>query len=128
MNLKDDNEDLISSLNQSLKEITEIQKCLGNENRLEILVLLLDKPKSYSFIVESLDLKKTAVSNHLTQLLETNLIEKIDYGVYNITGDGLEFLKAINNAFHNSPSRKLERFEAMQSRGLSESFLKRFDK
>ncbi|MBD3211185.1 MAG: hypothetical protein GF311_01160 [Candidatus Lokiarchaeota archaeon] len=55
-------------------------------------------------------------------MLETNLFEKIDYGVYNITGDGLEFLKAIDNAFHNSPSRKLKRFETMQRRGLSESF------
>lgn len=120
-------EDLIKSINDSFDSIIEILKCLGNENRIKILITLLGGPQSYGTIVDSLSLKKTAVSNHLSQLLDTNLIEKIDYGVYNITGDGLEFIKAIEKAYHTSPSRQKQRFEALQRRSMSKSFLNRFN-
>ena len=69
--------------------------------------------------------KKTAVSNHLTQLLETNLIEK-DYGIYRISGDGIEFMKAVDSAFQKSPTRQMKKFQDLQSRNISNSFLNRF--
>jgi predicted transcriptional regulator len=66
------------------------------------------------------------VSNHLSQLIAANLIEKGDYGIYRISGDGIEFMKAIDSAFQQSPTRQLRKFKELQSRKISNSFLNRF--
>ncbi|MBN1215590.1 MAG: winged helix-turn-helix transcriptional regulator [Candidatus Lokiarchaeota archaeon] len=126
MIFRDLNEDLINSLSESILIISKILKCLGNEKRLNVLIYLLKGPLSYGNIVKKINLKKTAVSNHLTHLIEEKLIERDDYGIYKITGDGLEFLKAINKAFYESPTRMKEKFESMQSRKVSDSFLRRY--
>ena len=99
---------------------------LKNDKRLKILIYLLRGSLSYGNIVKNIDLKKTAVSNHLSQLLETKLIERDDYGIYKITGDGLEFLKAINRAFYESPTRLTEKFESLQRGKISDSFLRKY--
>jgi DNA-binding transcriptional ArsR family regulator len=119
-------EPLIKSINLSFSEITEILKALGNEKRLHILVLLLKGAQSYSTIVEHLELKKTAVSNHLTQLIDIKLIRREGNGVYEITGDGLQFIRAIENAYQKSPTRQADKFDLLQRRGISNSFLERF--
>lgn len=121
-----DNDELIKSYLESIKEISSILKSLGNRKRLEILIFLLNRPQSYGAIVEKLELKKTAVSNHLSQLLMVRLIEKGDYGIYNISRDGIEFIKAIERAYNTSPTRQTRRFEALQRRSVSNSFLNRF--
>jgi predicted transcriptional regulator len=101
-------------------------KALGNKKRIQILILLLKGPQSYSTIVQELELKKTAVSNHLTQLREASLIRREGNGVYEITGDGLQFIRAIESAYQKSPTRQAEKFDSLQRRGISESFLGRF--
>jgi predicted transcriptional regulator len=103
-------------------------KALGNEKRIQILVLLLEGPQSYGTIVQELNLKKTAVSNHLTQLRDVNLIRREGNGVYEITGDGLQFVRGIENAYQKSPTRQAEKFDLLQRRGISESFIERFRK
>jgi DNA-binding transcriptional ArsR family regulator len=125
--INDKYSDLIVSLEVSLGELTKILKLLGNDKRLKIMILLLSRPHSYSAIVEEINLKKTAISNHLTHLMKGGLIERGDYGIYKITGDGEEFLKAIEFAFQNSPSRQLQRFQKIERRKISKSFLNRFN-
>ena len=120
------NEPLIESISISFSEIVNILKALGNEKRVQILVLLLKGPQSYSTIVEELDLKKTAISNHLTKLRNVNLIKREGNGVYEITGDGLQFVRAIENAYQKSPTRQAEKFDKIERRGISNSFLERF--
>ncbi len=119
---------IIESLNQSLSSITSILKSLGNEKRVLILLYLLQGPQSYGSIVEKIELKKTAVSNHLSHLLNVNLIEKGDYGIYNITGDGIEFMRAIDKAYKKLLTRQKEKekFDGLQRRGVSTAFLNRF--
>ncbi|MFX0029998.1 MAG: ArsR/SmtB family transcription factor [Candidatus Hermodarchaeota archaeon] len=117
---------LIESIMLSFSEIIDILKALGNEKRIQILVLLLKGAQPYSAIVQELELKKTAVSNHLTQLREVNLIKREGNGVYEITGDGLQFVRAIENAYQKSPTRQVERFDSLQRRRISDLFLERF--
>ena len=119
-------EHLIESFNLSFSEIVDILKVLGNEKRIQILILLLEGPQSYNIIVQELDLKKTAVSNHLTQLIGVNLIRREGNGVYEITTDGLEFIRAIERAYQKSPTRQAKKFDSLQRRGISKSFLERF--
>lgn len=125
--INDEYSDLIASLEVSFGELTEILKVIGNNKRLKIMILLLSRPQSYSTIVDELNLKKTAISNHLAHLIRVGLIERGDYGIYKITGDGEEFLKAIEFAYQNSPSRQLKKFQKIESRKVSESFLNRFN-
>ncbi len=117
---------LVDSLNESFMEIVSLLKSLGNRNRFQILLYLLKGSKSFGNIVKDVNLKKTAVSNHLYQLIEANLIEKGDYGIYRISGDGIEFMKAIDYAFQKSPTRQMKKFKDLQSRKISNSFLNRF--
>jgi DNA-binding transcriptional ArsR family regulator len=117
---------LFDSFNLFFTEITNILKALGNEKRIQILILLLKGPQSFSIIVQELNLKKTAVSNHLTQLLEVNLIRREGNGVYEITGDGLKFIRAIEYAYQKSPTRQAKKFDKIERRGISNSFLERF--
>ncbi len=116
---------LIESVNECYMDLVSILKTLGNENRFRILLILLEGSKSFGALVDNLGKKNTAVSNHLTQLLETSLIEK-DYGIYRISGDGIEFMKAVDSAFQKSPTRQIKKFQDMQSRKISNSFLNRF--
>jgi len=41
--------------------------------------------------------------------------------------DGIEFIKAIEKAYQISPTRRIKKFEAMQRRSVSTSFLNRFN-
>ena len=117
---------LVDSLSESSSEIVLILKSLGNNFRLQILLQLLTGAKSFGTIVKSTKREKTAISNHLNHLIEANLIEKGDYGIYRISGDGIEFMKAIDFAFQKSPTRQIKRFQDLQSRKISNSFLNRF--
>jgi DNA-binding transcriptional ArsR family regulator len=117
---------LIDSLFESKKEIVSILKSLGNEVRFQILLNLLSGEKSFGNIVDGINKEKTAVANHLTHLLRVQLIEKGNFGIYKINGDGIEFMKSIDSAFKKSPTRQLKRFQDLQSRQISNSFLNRF--
>jgi len=117
---------LIESLNESSKEIVSILKSLGNEYRFQILLQLLTGTKSFGTIVKNVNREKTAISNHLSHLINTNLIKKGDYGIYRISEDGIEFMKAIDSAFQQSPTRQQKKFNELQSRKISNSFLNRF--
>lgn len=120
------NEDLSSSIEDSFNEICSILKALGNQKRFKILLSLLQGLEAFGTLLKKTELKRTALSNHLTQLIDANLIEKVDYGVYKISGDGLEFLKALKKAYYESPTRLLTQFEKIQSRKISDPFLHRF--
>ncbi len=117
---------LIESLNEASMEIVPILKSLGNEYRFQILLQLLKGTKSFGNIVKNTNREKTAISNHLSHLINTNLIKKGDYGIYRISGDGIEFMKAIDSAFQQSPTRQLKKFNELQSRKISKLFLNRF--
>ena len=120
------NEDLSRSIEDSFNEICSILKALGNQKRFKIVLSLLQGLQAFGTLLKVTELQRTALSNHLTQLIDANLIEKVDYGVYKISGDGLEFLKALKKAYYESPTRLLTQFEKIQSRKISDPFLHRF--
>ena len=106
MNSENQYDDLIDCIEESFKEIVTIAKSLGNEKRLKILIFLLKRTHSFCALMTKIKLKKTALSNHLSHLINAKLIEKVGFGVYGITGDGIEFMEAIEMAYHQSPSRE----------------------
>jgi len=120
------NEDLKVSIEHSFYEIASIIKIIGNQKRFKILLSLLEGPQSFGYLLKETNLQRTALSNHLTKLVNIKLIQKVNFGIYKITGDGLEFMKALDKAYYESPTRTMEQFENLQSGKISESFLYRF--
>ncbi len=101
---------------ETANEISELLKTLQHPKRLEILALMLKEEKEFGTLMTQTKLPKSALGNHLTELLEKNLIEKLDRGVYRITMDGQEFLTNISSMFLNAKIREQERLERQQRR------------
>jgi len=65
----------IPRLHGQLDLIAVLAKCLGDENRLRILLCVMDGKKSVSQIVEALNLSQPLVSHHLKELKRTLLVD-----------------------------------------------------
>jgi predicted transcriptional regulator YdeE/predicted transcriptional regulator len=96
---------------ESVEELSDLFKTLYNPKRLELLALLLNEQKEFSNLMEESEVQKSVLGNHLSILLEKNLIKKLDRGVYNITTDGQELLTHIATSFLNAKIREQERLD-----------------
>ena len=101
-----DDEELRKSIELWFEEMLKIVKAMANETRFMILSKLLEGEKSFQILKQISSLKKTALSNHLSYLLEAHLITRSDYGVYKITNDGKCFIRGITNSFYQSDIQK----------------------
>jgi DNA-binding HxlR family transcriptional regulator len=124
----------MSELNLSLKmdlianyeQIIPTIKAIANEKRFLILIIVLDGPKSFQYLLDATKLQKTALSNHLTQLIDSKLIEKPDFGRYQLLIDGKAYIRNLYQTWKNSISNQETRLQKEQERGLSVSFLNSF--
>ena len=115
--------ELIESLGNSFSDILDIVKAIGNEKRLQILTTLLTGPKSFDTLKKETSLKKTALSNHLSILLQQELIKKPEHGKYQPTDDGKLFIQAIESAYTKSDRWKKRQIEKMQMGQFSNPFI-----
>jgi len=92
-------DDISEIILESHKDITNILKAAGSSKRLVILGYLLKGPRSFSFMLDRLDVKRTTITHHLDLLLRSKLIEKEEWGRYQITEAGIEFIVSIINAY-----------------------------
>jgi len=109
----------------STEEIVTILKAIGNPNRFKILIYLLNGPSSFQMLLDETNLKKSGLSNHLSRLINTRLIEKIQHGTYFLTEDGEKYLKTIGNAYKTSQMLGMQITESKKRKNLSMSFLER---
>jgi DNA-binding HxlR family transcriptional regulator len=117
---------LKSQINNISDDILIILKAMGNNKRLTILIQLLDGAKSFNNLMIRTKLQKTAISNHLNILIKTKLIEKPDYGLYQLTDDGVHFLRVLNEGWENSMASQVKKLHQVQSKKMSNSFLNNF--
>ncbi|NHJ31555.1 MAG: winged helix-turn-helix transcriptional regulator, partial [Asgard group archaeon] len=117
--------ELRESLQRSFNELMLVLKAFGTPNRLKILIILLEGPKTFQELIDSVEIKRTALSNHLVSLKDAFLVDKIHHGYYRITQKGLEFLYAINNAYQESQTSDALDKEAEQRKQLLDTFLRR---
>jgi len=92
-------DDISEIILESYKDITIILKAAGSSKRLVILGYLLKGPRSFSFMLDRLNVKRTTINHHLDLLLRSKLIEKEEWGRYQITEGGIEFIVSIINAY-----------------------------
>ena len=88
--------------NNYIKDITNILKALGDENRVRIVMALVDKGQlCVCQIIELLGLAPSTVSKHLYILRQSNLIESNKKGrwvYYNLAGGGAN--KSVRKVLH----------------------------
>ena len=92
-------DDISKIILESYKDITMVLKATGSSKRLIILGYLLKGPRSFSFMLDRLKIKRTTINHHLDQLLKSKLIEKEKWGRYQITEAGVEFVVSIVKAY-----------------------------
>lgn len=69
---------------RSARELAPKLKALGDENRLMIALLLLEKPKTVKELQEETGLSQTLVSHHLKPLREQELVSVVPRGRSNV--------------------------------------------
>ena len=112
----------------SFDEIIAILTAMRHPNRFKILILLLKRPMTFQALLDEMNLKKSALANHLTHLKNKSLIEKIQHGTYKITDDGRNYMQAIEATYRESKLRKKKIEETKQREELARSFLERKEK
>ena len=108
------------------EELLPVLKALANKHRLIILSYLLSGPKSFNFLLKHINLKKTALSNHLSNLIECLLVERPDYGTYKLSPDTLGYIRGIITAWKQSYQYESQRLSKIQSKEMSSGFINSF--
>ncbi len=99
---------------ESAEEITTLLKSLTHPKRLQILALMSEGSCSLSDLLERLELQKSALSNYLNTLVENNLVEKIERGLYRITADGEDLLERVAISYFDIKIREKDRLLKLQ--------------
>ena len=97
-----DKKKIYNILIDSLDDISNLLKSGGNSIRLKILAELLLDPKPFSFFLDATKLKKTSLTHHMSNLINTGLIERTQRGLYEITPDGINFVKTTTLTYQRS--------------------------
>ncbi len=99
---------------ESAEDITDLLKSITHPKRLQILALMSEKSCSLSDLLKKLDLQKSALANYLSVLVENNLVEKIDRGLYRITIDGEDLLERVAISYFDIKIREKDRLLKLQ--------------
>ncbi|MFX1534906.1 MAG: effector binding domain-containing protein [Promethearchaeota archaeon] len=100
---------------ESVEGINELIQALNHPKRIEILALLLDKTMSFKTLLEHTDFQKSALSNHLSVLVDKNLIKKLDRGLYRLTIEGEDLISRIAQSYLDAKIREQERLEQLRT-------------
>lgn len=107
---------LLETLSQSSKGIAELLRSAGHPARIQILTLLLEGKQDFSHLKSATALSKTALANHLHQLIEERLVKRVARGEYSLTTDGKALLNAVAITYRNSTRRIEARTEQLRKR------------
>ncbi|MHA2246828.1 MAG: ArsR/SmtB family transcription factor [Candidatus Hodarchaeales archaeon] len=118
--------ELIDGFDVSFEDILTIIKAISNNKRLTILITLLTGEKTFNDLKQETELKKTALSNHLSRLISIELIMKPDHNKYRLTSDGELFIRMLDMAYNKSNIKEKKHIEGLQKRQFSDTFVKFF--
>jgi DNA-binding HxlR family transcriptional regulator len=108
---------------ESPENVAELLRSAAHPVRIRILASLLRGENDFSKLMQATALSKTALANHLTQLINSRLVERVVRGEYKLTGDGRELLNSAVSMYRNSARREEQKTELLLRRytkGLSE--------
>jgi DNA-binding HxlR family transcriptional regulator len=108
---------------ESPNGIAKLLRLAAHPARIQIMALLLQGEHEFSGLMRKTRLSKTALANHLNQLVDKELVEKTGRGEYDLTTDGKELLKTAVAMYESSVQRLEARRELLSKRyteGLKE--------
>jgi DNA-binding transcriptional ArsR family regulator len=98
-------DELYEVLTESPKAVAKLLKSAAHQGRVKILSLLLKGRQGLSNLVKETGLSKNAVVNHLSMLIENELVQRADRGEYTLTIDGRELISAVATLYRSSAVR-----------------------
>ena len=107
-------------LQKIANELLPIVKSIAQKNRLQILIKLLDGDSTFQSLLLETGLQKTGLAHHLQNLLDSSLINKPEFGRYELTNEGRAYLRALYNTYEITNATK--KLKIMQSRPMSDEF------
>ncbi len=123
-------DDLRSTIRESKDDLARTLKAVSHPKRLEILNLLTDTTKTFVQLLRATKISRTALANHLQQLITRGLIRRLERGSYQVTTDGQELLQAIVESyvdsqirFTNGHRKLVERYATTRS-GMGRNMIK----
>lgn len=92
-----------------IEDLSKVLGALGNNKRMIILKSLMDGQSTFSELMEASGLRKTALSHHMSTLIDVGLVQNTSRGMYELSRDGLEMLSAVIDTYKTSARlRELE--------------------
>ncbi len=116
MSTKVEDEQLLKILFEAPNGIAELLRSAAHPARIQILTLLLHGECEFCRLMEHTELSKTALANHLNQLVQKRLVQKVARGEYSLTVDGRELLNAAATMYKDSAQRERKQREHLRRR------------
>jgi DNA-binding HxlR family transcriptional regulator len=98
-------DDLRTTVTEAKTDIAKTLRAIAHPKRLEILAALVDNTKSFVTLLDTTQVSRTALANHLSQLVGRGLVNRVERGAYQVTADGRELLHAVVEAYIDSQVR-----------------------
>jgi DNA-binding transcriptional ArsR family regulator len=114
MSQSDDAQWVQRILGEASDGFVDLLKAAAHPARVQVLVRLLDGGQDFGQLMTATQLSKTALANHLTQLLNQGLVERLSRGSYQLTADGRTLLVAAARFFEGSAARESARRAQVQ--------------
>lgn len=97
--------DLRATIQEAKDDLASTLRAVAHPKRLEILSLLADTTKTFVELLEVTQISRTALANHLQQLIDRGLVVRPERGLYLATKDGQELLQNIVESYVDSQIR-----------------------
>lgn len=120
-----DKRERIESLKRLSTTLSNIGQAISTESRFTILTGLMDDQKSFQQLKEITGLKKSALSSHLKNLEETELLERKHHGIYSITYQGYQLMIKLDELIDETREYETNKKENEIRRRITDSFLRR---
>jgi len=114
MSTDDDTQRVQRILSEASGGFVDLLKAAAHPARVQVLARLLDGEQDFGRLMAATQLSKTALANHLTQLLRQGLVARLSRGTYQLTADGRALLVAAARFFEGSAVREAERRAQVQ--------------
>lgn len=89
-------------------------RSVANPARIQILGAGMREEASLAELMVATGLSKTALLNHLSQLIGVGLLQRVDRGTYRTTVDGRGLLSAASGAYRGSVRRTIEQKDMLR--------------
>jgi DNA-binding transcriptional ArsR family regulator len=114
MSTDDDTQRVQRILSEASSGFVDLLKAAAHPARVQVLARLLDGEQDFGRLMAATQLSKTALANHLTQLLRQGLVERLSRGTYQLTADGRALLVVAARFFEGSAAREAARRAQVQ--------------